>query len=117
MFQKVGNLSELLRYLQLAEYFSLLAVKQITEDTTGSISECMDRYAVSSTNQSRIAQSSCRWAASNLSISLFVIGRFRVASRNRRIETESPGEEIDTEALHRGADIPHAKIVLQGRRH
>ena len=32
-----------------------------------------------------------KWAASNLSISLFVIGRFRVASRNRY-----PGEEIDT---------------------
>ena len=26
-------------------------------------------------------------------------------------ETESPGEAVDTEALHCGADIPHAEIV------
>ena len=28
-------------------------------------------------------------------------------------KTESPGEEINTEALHCGADIHHAEILLQ----
>jgi hypothetical protein len=37
------------------------------------------------------------------------------ADQSRRQIAESPGEEIGTEALHCGADIPHAEIVIQRR--